>query len=59
MRRSIQEIREEIYLEIEALQEDMRKARNASPWEVLIPLGMGAGFSLIVIVVGTWIMRQL
>ena len=59
MRRSIQEIREEMYLEIEALQEDMRKARNASPWEVLIPFGMGAGLSLIVIVVGTWIMRQL
>ncbi|QHG66191.1 hypothetical protein [Pseudomonas putida] len=59
MRRSIQEIREEMYLEIEALQEDMRKARYASPWELLILFGMGAGFSLVVIVVGTWIMRQL
>jgi hypothetical protein len=59
MRRSIQEIREQFHLDLEAREEDMRKARNESLWQALLPFCLGAVFLLIVIVVGTWIMRQL
>jgi hypothetical protein len=59
MRRSIQEIREQFHLDLEELEEEMRKIRNESPWKALVPLGLRAGITLVLIVVGTLIMRHL
>ncbi|MFJ4066788.1 hypothetical protein ACIPW4_16045 [Pseudomonas sp. NPDC089996] len=59
MRRSIEEIREQFHLDLEELEEEMRKIRNESPYQALVPLGLGAGFTLVLIVVGTLIMRHL
>lgn len=41
------------------LEKTLRKARSESAWQALLPFCLGAGFSLIVIVVGTGIRRQL
>jgi hypothetical protein len=59
MCRSIQGIREPFHLDLEALEKTLRKARSESAWQALLPFCLGAGFSLIVIVVGTGIRRQL
>lgn len=59
MHRSIQEIREQFHHDLEAMEEDMRRARNESIWQEVLPFCLGAGFTLTLIVVGTLIMRHL
>jgi len=45
--------------ELEALDEDLRKARMTSPWQVLIPFTLGMGLGLIGLVTAVLVMKSL
>ncbi|MFJ4430143.1 hypothetical protein ACIPZG_04135 [Pseudomonas sp. NPDC089395] len=58
MRRITQESAEQFQRELKELDEEIRKARTFSAWETLLPLGLGAGFALLVMVACTLILRM-
>ncbi|MFF5865958.1 hypothetical protein [Pseudomonas sp. NPDC012596] len=45
--------------ELEALDEDLRKARMSSPWQVLIPFTLGMGLGLAGLVAVILVMKML
>ncbi|MGF6395535.1 hypothetical protein [Pseudomonas plecoglossicida] len=45
--------------ELEALDEDLRKSRMTSPWQVLIPFTLGMGLGLVGLVAAILIMKLL
>jgi len=59
MPRSVQNHSEQLRSEAEMLAEEIRKLRESSPWEALIPFSIGAGFAFVLLVAGMLIMRSL
>ncbi|MNE40910.1 hypothetical protein D3C80_1349570 [compost metagenome] len=59
MRRATQAPTENIQSEAEMLADEIRKLRESSPWEALIPFSIGAGFALVLLIAGMLIMRSL
>ena len=56
---SRQEASENIRRELIDLAEDMRRERNTPAWHALIPLGLGALFGLVLVVVVALVVRML
>ncbi|MFV3292095.1 hypothetical protein ACNFBR_25630 [Pseudomonas sp. NY11955] len=50
---------EQLHSEAEMLAEEIRKLRESSPWEALVPFSIGAGFALVLLVAGMLIVRSL
>jgi hypothetical protein len=59
MPRSTQDRVEQSHREVEALAEEIRKARAFSPWSALLPFSLGAGFALALLLAGLLILRLL
>ncbi|WP_085625450.1 MULTISPECIES: hypothetical protein [unclassified Pseudomonas] len=59
MRRATQAPTENIQSEAEMLADEIRRLRESSPWEALIPFSIGAGFALVLLIAGVLIMRSL
>ena len=59
MPRSAHNPSEQLHSEAEMLADEIRKLRESSPWEALIPFSIGAGFALALLIAGTLIMRAL
>ncbi|AJQ45911.1 hypothetical protein N805_01095 [Pseudomonas putida S13.1.2] len=59
MPRPAQNPSEQLHSEAEMLAEEIRKLRESSPWEALIPLSIGAGFALVLLIAGMLIVRSL